>query len=35
MKLFDTMLAYSATYTVEDDRVVHHVDAVLESRLAW
>ncbi len=26
-KLFDTMLAYSATYTVEDDRVVHHVDA--------
>ena len=27
VKLFDTMLAYSATYTVEDDRVVHHVDA--------
>lgn len=25
--LFDTMLAYSATYTVEDGRVVHHVDA--------
>src|SRR5215217_978460 len=27
VKLFDTMLAYSATYTVEQDRVVHHVDA--------
>jgi hypothetical protein len=27
VKLFDTMLAYSATYTVDDDRVVHHVDA--------
>src|SRR3712207_3144604 len=27
VKLFDTMLAYSAAYTVEDDRVVHHVDA--------
>ena len=27
VKLFDTMLAYSATYTIEDDRVVHHVDA--------
>ena len=25
--LFDTMLAYSATYTVEDDLVTHHVDA--------
>jgi hypothetical protein len=25
--LFDTMLAYTATYTVEGDRVVHHVDA--------
>src|SRR5215469_8541261 len=25
--LFDTMLAYSATYTLEDDKVVHHVDA--------
>ncbi len=24
--LFDTMLAYSARYTVYDDRVVHHVD---------
>ncbi len=27
MALFDTMLAYTATYTVEDDRVIHHVDA--------
>ena len=27
VKLFDTMLAYSATYTIEGDRVVHHVDA--------
>jgi hypothetical protein len=26
-RLFDTMLAYSATYTLEDDRVIHHVDA--------
>lgn len=25
--LFDTMLAYSATYAVEGGRVVHHVDA--------
>jgi hypothetical protein len=25
--LFDSMLAYSASYTVEDDRVIHHVDA--------
>jgi hypothetical protein len=25
--LFDTMLAYSASYTLEDDRVIHHVDA--------
>ena len=24
--LFDSMLAYSATYTVDDDRVIHHVD---------
>ena len=24
--LFDTMFAYSGTYTVESDRVVHHVD---------
>src|SRR4051812_41066614 len=27
VKLFDTMLAYSGTYTVEEDRVIHHVDA--------
>jgi transposase len=27
VKLFNTMLAYSGTYTVEDDRVIHHVDA--------
>ena len=27
VELFDTMLAYSATYTLEDDRVIHHVDA--------
>jgi hypothetical protein len=25
--LFDSMLAYSASYTVEGDRVIHHVDA--------
>lgn len=25
--LFDSMLAYSAAYTLEDDKVVHHVDA--------
>lgn len=25
--LFDTMLAYSGTYSVEDGRVIHHVDA--------
>jgi hypothetical protein len=24
--LFDTMLAYVASYTLEDDRVVHHVE---------
>ena len=27
IRLFDTMLAYSATYTLEGDKVVHHVDA--------
>jgi hypothetical protein len=27
IKLFDTMLAYSATYTVDGDKVIHHVDA--------
>ncbi len=26
-KLFDTMLAYVARYTLEKDRVVHHVEA--------
>ena len=26
-QLFDTMLAYVAAYTLEDDRVVHHVEA--------
>src|SRR5262249_11205533 len=26
--LFDTMFAYSGSYTVESDRVVHHVDLV-------
>ena len=25
--LFDSMLAYSASYTHEDNRVIHHVDA--------
>ena len=27
IRLFDTMLAYTGTYTLEADRVVHHVDA--------
>ena len=31
--LFDTMFAYSGTYTVESDRVVHHVD--LSWNEAW
>ena len=31
--LFDTMFAYSGTYTVELDRVVHHVD--LSWNEAW
>ena len=26
-QLFDSMFAYSGTYTVEEDRVVHHIDA--------
>ena len=26
-ELFDTVLAYCASYTVHDDRVVHHVEA--------
>jgi hypothetical protein len=25
--LFDSMVAYSASYTLEDDKVIHHVDA--------
>lgn len=25
--LFDSMLAYAATYELQDDKVVHHVDA--------
>ncbi len=25
--LFDSMLAYSASYTLENDRVIHHVEA--------
>ncbi|TCL74568.1 lipocalin-like domain-containing protein [Rhizobium sp. BK251] len=25
--LFDTMLAYAATYTLEDGRLIHHVEA--------
>jgi hypothetical protein len=24
---FDSMLAYSASYTLEEDKVIHHVDA--------
>jgi hypothetical protein len=31
--LFDTMFAYSGAYTVESDRVVHHVD--LSWNEAW
>jgi hypothetical protein len=31
--LFDTMFAYSDSYTVESDRVVHHVD--LSWNEAW
>jgi Lipocalin-like domain len=33
LALFDTMFAYSGTYTVESDRVVHHVD--LSWNEAW
>jgi hypothetical protein len=25
LELFDTMLAYTGTYTLHDDRVVHHI----------
>ena len=28
--LFETMFAYSGTYTVEPDRVIHHLDTELE-----
>jgi Lipocalin-like domain len=27
LRLFDSMLAYAGTYTLHDDRVIHHVDA--------
>jgi len=27
VELFDTMLAYCASYTLEGDKVIHHVDA--------
>jgi len=27
VELFDTMLAYYASYTLENDRVIHHVEA--------
>jgi len=27
IELFDSMLAYCASYTIDSDRVVHHVDA--------
>ncbi len=27
VELFDSMLAYAGTYTLHDDRVVHHLDA--------
>ena len=33
IELFDTMFAYSGAYTVESDRVVHHVD--LSWNEAW
>jgi hypothetical protein len=33
IELFDTMFAYSGAYTVESDRVVHHVD--LSCNEAW
>jgi len=31
--LFDTMFAYSGSYTVQSDRVVHHID--MSSNEAW
>ena len=27
LRLFDSMLAYAGTYTLDDEKVVHHVDA--------
>jgi hypothetical protein len=27
VRLYDSMLAYAGTYTVDDEKVVHHVDA--------
>jgi Lipocalin-like domain len=27
LNLFDSMLAYAGTYTLDDEKVVHHVDA--------
>ncbi|HEX2136452.1 MAG TPA: lipocalin-like domain-containing protein [Microvirga sp.] len=27
LKLFDSMLAYAGTYSLDDDKAVHHVDA--------
>ena len=27
LKLFDSMLAYAGTYTVDDEKAIHHVDA--------
>jgi len=27
IRLFDSMLAYAGTYTVDDEKAVHHVDA--------
>src|SRR5215211_6808527 len=27
IRLFDTMLAYAGTYTLDGDKVVHHIDA--------
>ena len=28
LRLFDSMLAYSGTYTLDDEKVIHHVDVV-------
>ena len=32
LRLFDSMLAYAGTFTVLDDKVVHHVDASWNER---